>query len=80
MPIGSFNLVADNKNNIYLTKITNIIKKNLDKSSSDFNKYNQKATNQIKIKTYSSFDSFLNQKYKVKVNEKTLERVKNYFR
>ena len=28
---------------------------------------------------YGSYDLFLNEKYKVKINQKTLERVKNYF-
>ena len=29
---------------------------------------------------YLSYDNFLNSKYKIKINEKTLERVKNYFK
>ena len=29
---------------------------------------------------YSSYDYLLNKKYKVKINQKTLERVKNYYR
>ena len=29
---------------------------------------------------YSSYDALLNKKYKVKINQKTLERVKNYYR
>ena len=32
------------------------------------------------ISGYFSYDLFINDKYKVKINEKTLERVKNYFR
>ena len=28
---------------------------------------------------YSSYDFHLNNKYKIKINEKTFERVKNYF-
>ena len=28
---------------------------------------------------YGSYDLLLNNKYKVKINQKTLERVKNYF-
>jgi len=28
---------------------------------------------------YRSYDFYLNNKYKVKINEKTFERVKNYF-
>ena len=29
---------------------------------------------------YSSYDYLLNKKYKVKINQKTLERVKNYYK
>jgi len=29
---------------------------------------------------FSSYDLLLNKKYKVKINQKTLERVKNYYR
>ena len=29
---------------------------------------------------YTSYDFYLNNKYKIKINEKTLERVKNYFK
>ena len=30
--------------------------------------------------SHNCYDYFLNDKYKVKINQKTLERVKNYFR
>jgi peptidyl-prolyl cis-trans isomerase D len=80
LPLNSFTLIADNQNDVYLAKIIRIIKKNIEKNSSDFNKYNLKTINDLQVKTYSSFDNFLNKKYKIKVNENTLERVKNYFR
>ena len=43
-------------------------------------KYKRQADNKIKDTVYDSYNLYINSKYKVKVNEKTLERVKNYFR
>ena len=34
----------------------------------------------IRGNIYGSYDIFINNKYKVKINEKSVERVKNYFR
>ena len=39
-----------------------------------------KSNNVIKDSIYDSYNFLINDKYKVKINEKTLERVKNYFR
>ena len=41
------------------------------KTKSDYHKKRQLLT---------SYDFYLNQKYNIKINEQTLERVKNYFR
>ena len=38
------------------------------------------ANYKIKNKIYQSYDTYLNLKYDIVINEKTLERVKNYFR
>ena len=37
-------------------------------------------TNDVKNKILTSFDSYLNSKYEIKINEKTLERMRNYFK
>ena len=42
--------------------------------------YKKQANDEIKDTIFSSYDLFLNSKYNIKINEKTLERVKNYFR
>ena len=46
----------------------------------DFANYQNIGNLKIKNNIFSSYDYFLNKKYKIKINEKTLERVKNYFR
>ena len=40
----------------------------------------KQSNDKIRDSIYDSYDLFINDKYKVKINEKTLERVKNYFR
>ena len=79
MPVNSFTLVNDDKNNIYITRISKIFEENISKNSKQFKNYNNQANIKIRDYMYSSYDNFLNAKYKVNVNQKTLERVKNYF-
>ena len=80
LPSNNFALITDNNNNIYLSKIKNIYEKEISNSSKDFLKYNNQSNNKIIDQMYLSYDLLLNTKYNVKINEKTLERVKNYFR
>ena len=42
--------------------------------------YKNLSTNNLNQEVLTSYDFYLNQKYKIKINEQTLERVKNYFR
>ena len=42
--------------------------------------YKEQSSTSIKNNLYSSYDIFLNSKYSIKINEKTIERVKNYFK
>ena len=80
MPEGSFALITDNKKEIYLSKIEKIYKISLDKESDKYDFYIDKSNNLIKENVYSSYDILLGKKYNVKINQKTLERVKNFFR
>ena len=77
---SSFTLVSDVVQNIYLAKIIKSNQKNIIKNSNDYKKYNDEANKTMKNDMYSSYDYILNKKYKVKINQKTLERVKNYYR
>ncbi len=79
LPKESYILVADIKKNIYLVKIVNINFNKLEKNSNIEKQYIFKGNEEIKENLYSSYDLYINTKYKVKLNEKTLERVKNYF-
>ena len=80
MSKNSFTLAVDEKNNIYLVKIVNILESNISKNSKDFTRYTNQANLKIRDQMFTSYDFFLNDKYKVEINQKTLDRVKNYFR
>ena len=79
LPKNSFGLIGDKNKNIYLIKILNISESNISKSSENYKKYTNLTNVKIRDSMYSSYDFHLNNKYKVKINEKTFERVKNYF-
>ena len=73
-------LVADNEKNVYLVKILNHKIDKILKDDELKNIYTIEAGNLIKNKIFQSYDVYLNSKYTIKINEKTLDRVKNYFR
>ena len=59
-----------------LRKIINNLKKN----SNDLNSYSKQSTIKLRDNLYGSYDILMNEKYKIEINQNTLERVKNYFR
>ena len=77
---GSFSLIADKEKDIYLVKIKNLYQNEISKDDNKYKNYVNQANMDMRDKMYSSYDYFLNDKYKVIINEKTLERVKNYFK
>ena len=80
MPTNSFLLMSDINKNIYVVKIKKIEFDNLLKNSEEFTNYSKQTKKQITNSLYNSYDYLLNDKYKIKINQNTLERVKNYFR
>ena len=80
LPNKSFVLVTDINNKIYLAKINNIFTKNLSKDNINYEEYLAKSNNNIIDEIFSSYDLSLNKKYKVKVFQNTLERIKNNFK
>ncbi len=53
--------------------------KKLKKNSNEFEQYEAKARLNLINKIYQSYDENANQKYKVEVNQRTIDRVKNSF-
>ncbi len=80
LPVNSFTLVNDKDNNIFLVKITDSKKNFFNKSDEDYVQFvkNQNTNNRKSI--LQSYDQLLNNKYEVKVNQKSVDRVKNYFK
>ena len=79
LPINSFTLINDEKNEIYLAKIKKFKIKEMDSNNNQFNEYLNKQNSNNKKSILSSYDLLLNDKYGVVLNQKTLERVKNFF-
>ena len=79
LPINSFSLINDKNNNIYIAQIIDIEEQKINKKSKDYNNYINQANMNLRDGLYSSYDIFLSKKYKINVNQNTLERVKNYF-
>ena len=80
LPKNSFTLINDENGNIYLAKIENIQNQNIDIDSDKFTEYLAKHNTNNKNSILKSYDLLLNKKYNVVINEKTIERVKNFFK
>ncbi len=80
LPISSFSLVSDKENKIYLVKIINSKKNIFNRTDENYLKFvkNQNTKNRKNI--LQSYDFLLNKKYQVQLNQKTIDRVKNYFK
>ena len=77
---GDINLLTNNtltKSFLISTKKTEY--KKLDKNGNEFEQYEAKARLNLINKIYQSYDENANQKYKVEVNQRTVDRVKNSF-
>jgi len=77
---GDINLLTNNtltKSFLILTKKTEY--KKLDKRGNEFEQYEAKARLNLINKIYQSYDENANQKYKVEINQRTIDRVKNSF-
>ena len=77
---GEINLITNNtltKSFLISTKKTDYIK--LDKDSNEFEQYEAKERLNLINKIYQSYDENVNQKYKVDINQRTIDRVKNSF-
>ncbi len=77
---NEINLITDNllkSNFIILTKKTEYFK--LSKNNPKFDDYRMKAKLRLANNIYNYYDLNLNKKYKVEINNKTLDRLKNSF-
>ena len=79
LPVNSFALV-NKEDKIFLAKITGTNKNSFNKADEKYLKFvNSQNTNNRKT-ILQSYDQLLNDKYQVQLNQKTIDRVKNYFK
>ena len=79
LPVNSFALV-NKEDKIFLVKIIGTNKSSFNKNDEKYIKFvNTQNTNNRKS-ILQSYDQLLNRKYQVQLNQKTIDRLKNYFK
>ena len=77
---NSYTLVNDKEDKIYLVKLVSSKKNTFNETDENYlNFVNNQNTNTRKS-ILQSYDQLLNSKYQVQLNQKTIDRVKNYFK
>ena len=79
LPVNSFTLINDEQKNIYLAKVKKFENILIDENNEKYKEYINKQNSNIKNNMLKSYDFYLNDKYEIDLNKKTIERVKNYF-
>ena len=79
LPAGSFTLINDYLNVVYLAKIKNITNESINLNNDIFKEYTEKQNTITRNNILKSYDLLLNDKYNVVLNQNTIERVKNFF-
>ena len=80
LPVNRFTLITDDQENIFVAKILSYKIQNISNTSDKFKAVSNEASAQNRNSVLKSYDLLLSNRYKVIINEKTLDRVKNYFR
>ncbi len=79
LPSNSYTLISDEKNNIYLAKVVKTQIENNIPNNTKFEEYALKQNTNNKNTILKTYDLLLNTKYNVVMNQKTIDRVKNFF-
>ena len=79
LPINSFALINDENNIIYLAKIKKFDDKLIDQNDNSLKEYRNKQNSNNRNTLLKSYDLFLNNKYNINLNQKTIIRVINFF-
>ena len=80
LPTNSFTLVNDKDNKIYLVKIINSKNNSFNENDESYIKFVKDQNTNNRKNILQSYDQLLNDKYQVELNQKTIDRVKNYFK
>ena len=79
LPVNTFTLIYDGEKKVYLAKIINYKDIELRIDSDEFKSYISKENTNNRNAILKSYDVFLNSKYKVNINQKAINNVKNLF-
>ena len=80
LPINSLTLVNDKENRIYLVKLVSSKRNKFNKTDENYINFIKKQKTNTRKSIIQSYDQLLNNKYQVQLNQKTIDRVKNYFK
>jgi peptidyl-prolyl cis-trans isomerase D len=80
LPINTFTLIADSEDGIFIAKVIKFEDTKISQDPNLLNAITNEASAENRNGIIKSYDYLLNNNYEVIVNEKTLDRVKNYFR
>ena len=80
LPVNSFTLVNDKDDNIYLVKLASSEKNIFNRTDENYLKFASNQNTKSRKTILQSYDQLLNDKYQVQLNQKTIDRVKNYFK
>ena len=78
LPVDTLTLINDEKNNIYLARIKKFNSIKID-NNDELKEYSKKENMNNRNILLESYDLLLNNKYDVVINQKTIDRVKNFF-
>jgi peptidyl-prolyl cis-trans isomerase D len=79
LPMGSFTLISDEENNIYLASVKELNHIKLEKNTENYKIFIDKENTRIRNSILQSYDYFLNDKYNVNINQIAINNIKNLF-
>ncbi len=79
LPMGSFTLISDEENNIYLASVEELNHVKLEKNTENYKIFIDKENTRIRSSILQSYDFFLNDKYNVNINQIAINNIKNLF-
>ena len=80
MPVNRYTIATNKNNKHFLIFIKNIQNISINKNDKNYNNFYFEAGINLKNNIYSSYDHYLNNKYKISMNQQTVDRLKNYFK
>ena len=80
LPVNSFTLVNNSENQIFLVKITGSNNNQFNKSDNNYLEFVKNENTNNRKNILQTYEQLMNTKFQVQLNQKTLDRVKNYFK